>query len=196
MHLPDDDPLAVRAMIDYIYLGNYDNIMMKHSSNEKPRDVTEFLPLHAKAYVLGDNYELEGLRSTATSKIAETLKADPDSVFTESFWQSSDIVYSYTICNASGIRGCFVGALADHPSYLDTETFNGEVEKHVQLAYELGLELRERFKHPKTLILACKFCSLRLTPEQIASQLSLLMTSYNPFVFSGGGQHSLSVEHE
>ncbi|KAJ5247214.1 hypothetical protein N7468_002197 [Penicillium chermesinum] len=96
-HMPDETIVLVKKMIDYVYTGDYSDLL--DSPTDNPVDPKEPLPpisvlqLHAQIFILGDKYCIAELCDTAVEKYLtrieeqfdplEFLDSLPDVFFTE-----------------------------------------------------------------------------------------------------------------
>jgi hypothetical protein len=164
--LNDDDPLAVKVMIHYLYHLDYPHQDdLTQSSNPDEADITapksifgnkpdgkaktaggldhnatersNFI-LHAKLYALAEKYCIEGLKHTALEK----FKVDATVC-----WKSTDfllaarVVYTSTPDQDRPMRDLVVETFGKHPSLLDDEVAQNVV-RNLDLCYDLMMLFR------------------------------------------------------
>lgn len=114
IELKEDDPSAVKAMVEYFYFDNYSHMQYQPPGYEawNPVDL-DMIPLHAHIYVLADKYDISGLRNVAKANLDDTLCRNTNWITTTHFLEAIRIVYEQTTETAS-IRKSVVNIIVNN----------------------------------------------------------------------------------
>ncbi|KAH6874740.1 hypothetical protein B0T10DRAFT_585924 [Thelonectria olida] len=161
IHLPDDDPEAVAAVISYLYRGSYAH---PESGAERPSKEQldagkwkvsvhgeetaslqeKYLGLHAKVYILAKKYGIQSLKELALNNV-RCIR--PHITSPHNFVEAAEIAYTSPIPSGSGMRHQVVLGLYQHPSLFDNEALKTLLKRLPDLMYDYILhEYRWRIK--------------------------------------------------
>lgn len=107
--MPEDDPLVIAKMIEYLYTSNYKSDTASEEEKKQGQGLSE-MRLHAELYGVADKYNLPSLANFAKSSyIATTVNSwDPSD-----FLESIDTIYTSTPQSNRGLRNVAVTCTQD-----------------------------------------------------------------------------------
>lgn len=101
-------------MVEYFYFDNYLHIECASFANlpwgTKDSMNLEWVPLHARIYILGDKYDIPGLSEVAQTNLKDALRKHPQWAETAQFRQAVQTVYEETVKSAT-IRQVIVNVI-------------------------------------------------------------------------------------
>ncbi|OAA56675.1 BTB/POZ fold protein [Niveomyces insectorum RCEF 264] len=167
VYLAKNDPLAVHCMIRYMYLLDYDVEEQKdgsgfdsdtgcavhgpapRASQGAPGAPHHELLLHAKMYVIGDRYQVKGLKELARGKYNT---ASVDNWNTNAFLAAASEAYEGTPDADRGLRDMVVTALYMHTNVLGDDTLREGLQDNHELLLDLVdlmVHLNRKVKKPQ-----------------------------------------------
>ncbi|KAI0815425.1 hypothetical protein GGR55DRAFT_628824 [Xylaria sp. FL0064] len=142
--LPDDDPWAVKMMVDYFYHFEYDIQSVRepsqisseatHASFGETSQIPSSLVLHTMVYALAEKYNIPGLKDFA---LQEFKAAVAEHLAAPSFLEAAKEAYASTIEADRGLRDVVVTTFYEHPELLDQEETKHVLKESGTLAYDL-----------------------------------------------------------
>lgn len=162
IELPEDEPMVVAKMIEFLYTASYRNT---DTSNTTTEELYE-LGLHAKLYAIADKYGIDGLAVESKSIF---LAATQTSWNGQEFLRSIPSIYNLTPESNRGLRDIAVSCTRLHSKELSTEVELQELWKDVSLQAPLySIDVVDSFlKAP--LLGHCHSCG----PDQVVDALQL-----------------------
>ncbi|KAG9256582.1 uncharacterized protein F5Z01DRAFT_634164 [Emericellopsis atlantica] len=170
LNLPEDHPQALEALIDYIYLGDYDASSLiptepdRNQSQEQEQQTVdhafdhagfvlpfaptmadlEQVPLHAEVFILADKYDLRSLCGFASEKILALIAKNRDHIVDENFLQIIPLLYTHeAFKDEEELRKEVVKALSWAPLANDPERVRDVLAEVPELALDLVLSLQK-----------------------------------------------------
>ncbi|RMZ03068.1 hypothetical protein D0862_05802 [Hortaea werneckii] len=151
-----DDPDAVKLMIDYLYLHDYELITTCFSGISEVSETGAFgepdgdygAIMDAKVYALGCKYQIPSLQSTSLTKFEEAAALAWDS---EEFAHAVHLVHTITPDSDKGLRDVTVWVIHEHDDELYNKPAMEAVIKNSNgLAFDLLKEQTNRHFHVTT----------------------------------------------
>lgn len=139
IHLQEDKPALVKAMIQYLYHLEYD-LPDSEDSSEKAG-----LVFHAKMYSLADKYNIRGMKAFAQDHFR--IRAQGNCRAKE-FPAAIRIVYKTTVDEDRGLRDVVVDIISMNMDLLDRLDIKVAVRATANLAFELLMKSREQKIEP------------------------------------------------
>ncbi|RMY61287.1 hypothetical protein D0863_11321 [Hortaea werneckii] len=150
-----DDPDAVKLMIDFLYLHDYERIATCFSDTLEVSAKRAFgapdgdygAIMDAKVYALGCKYQIPSLQSASLEKFETAADLVWD---TEEFVHAVHLVYSTTPDSDKGLRDIATRVILEHDDELcDKPTMEVVIRRFDGLAYNLMKEQTKRRKEMK-----------------------------------------------
>ncbi|KAI1157309.1 hypothetical protein F5B18DRAFT_666051 [Nemania serpens] len=142
--LPDDNPWAVKIMVNYFYYFEYNIQSVRefsqisseatHASFGETSQTPSGLVLHTMVYALAEKYNIPGLKEFA---LQEFKAAVAGHLTTPSFLEAAKEAYASTIEADRGLRDVIVTTFYKHPELLDQEETRHALKESGTLAYDL-----------------------------------------------------------
>ncbi|QDS69505.1 hypothetical protein FKW77_007003 [Venturia effusa] len=139
IELVDENPSAVRAMLQFIYMANYHNlkVLPGDASMLGPIPMDKDLSLDANVYILADKYMMPSLKELAFSRFEVAALIFPI-MWPGSFFQVVQEVYENT-AEGNRLREILSLAMVENPA----RTLKGFLEKEGEEFTQLMLDLPE-----------------------------------------------------
>ncbi|QDS67614.1 hypothetical protein FKW77_004167 [Venturia effusa] len=155
--LEDDDPMAVKAMIDAIYRADY-----SHGDNNVPSASLRFHAM-VSVYALGDKFDIFLLRKLAKENFELGCKAIPEA---QHLTSAIEEVYSSTLSSNRGLRDIAIRtAIRDSRVLWDDLDFNNMVERVGEFGRDMAKALCIGEK--RKLRYSCEHCVNRFNSERL-----------------------------